>query len=390
MVFFCPVCWKELKSDEKICHHCGADITEHNKKGFEEKLINALNHVEPDTVQRAVWILGKLRSNNAVPHLIKLFEQTDNSLLKIEVLYTFDAISNKDAMSFIGKLVNSDNGIIRRRAREITAKNIIRELNDPVKCYGVQLELIPLGESAVEPLISFLLSGPSEDHKPRCLAAEALGIIGGDDALNGLISCLLKPFDVPDPVDALAEEAVKNCMCHALRRLGDKKAIQPLLTALERYHLVGAAEALAGFGVQEAVPILIKLLEDSFKRSRVSKAILEFGSDAIASLIKTTDVKRLRENVELLPSIERRAEAARLLGLIRDKNAVPKLTGLLDDDQAVVKLEASLALLNILGMDLPPKAIRIIEFPINNLDLERKLRAEEALCLMKTKKEHFQ
>ena len=38
MVFFCPACWREIKAGDKKCPHCGADITEHEKKGFEEKL----------------------------------------------------------------------------------------------------------------------------------------------------------------------------------------------------------------------------------------------------------------------------------------------------------------------------------------------------------------
>jgi len=59
MVFFCPICWKEIKETEKTCPYCDANITEHEKRSFEEKLINALKHPERETVQRAVWILGK-------------------------------------------------------------------------------------------------------------------------------------------------------------------------------------------------------------------------------------------------------------------------------------------------------------------------------------------
>ncbi len=86
MVFFCPVCWKEINQEDKRCPYCGSDVTEHERKSFEEKLINALKHPERETVQRAVWILGKLESIKAVKPLTVLFEHTDNPFLKIVIL----------------------------------------------------------------------------------------------------------------------------------------------------------------------------------------------------------------------------------------------------------------------------------------------------------------
>jgi len=271
--------------------------------------------------------------------------------------------------------------------KESRAREIVYGLSNPMKCYEVQLELIYFGKAAVEPLISFLLSGPANGHEPRCLAAETLGVIGGEDAIDGLITALLTHCDVPDPVKALAEEAVKNCICHALQKLGERNNVEPLLIALERYHLVGAAEALAEFGEQRAIPILMGLLEDSFKRTRISYAILKFGINAIDELVTTTDFKRLREDIEILPSIERRAEAVKLLGLIGQKDVIPWLLGLLDDGQELVRLEVSLSLLTLMGKDVPGKAVEIIKSPLTNLNLERRFRVKEALCLMNTREE---
>jgi HEAT repeat protein len=271
--------------------------------------------------------------------------------------------------------------------KESRARNIVHGLSHPVLSHKIQLELISLGDAAVKPIISFLLSGPTNEHEPRCLAAEALGLIGGEEALNGLINALLTPLDIPDPVNALAEEAVKNCICHALQRLGYKRAIEPLLIALARYHLVGAAEALAEFREQRAIPILAGLLGDSFKRTRICEALLKFGKDAVEELVKTTELKGLREDAELLPSIERRAEAARLLGLIRDKNVIPWLLRLLDDVQELVRFEASLSLLTLIGKDVPDKAIEIIKTSIAQMNLGKRLRVKDALCLMNTREE---
>lgn len=119
MIFFCPQCWKEIKGGDRKCPYCGADITEHEKKGFEEKLINALRHPERETVQRAVWILGRLKSIVAVKPLIDLFEKTDNPFLKTAILNALGEIKTQDALDFILKSLNSEVSMVRIRARAI-------------------------------------------------------------------------------------------------------------------------------------------------------------------------------------------------------------------------------------------------------------------------------
>lgn len=119
ITFFCPRCWKEIKGDDKRCPYCGADITVHERKGFEEKLINALRHPERETVQRAVWILGRLKTHTAIKPLIKLFEQSDNPYLKREILDTLFEIGAPDAMAFIVKSLKSEISIVRKKANEI-------------------------------------------------------------------------------------------------------------------------------------------------------------------------------------------------------------------------------------------------------------------------------
>jgi HEAT repeat protein len=119
MVFFCPACWKEIESDDKMCPYCNADVTKHEGKSFEEKLINALKHPEQETVQRAVWILGRLNSVGAFEPLAKLFEQTDNPFLKVEILDSLNAIKTPDAIDVIIKALDSMESIVRQKAKEI-------------------------------------------------------------------------------------------------------------------------------------------------------------------------------------------------------------------------------------------------------------------------------
>ncbi|NUO07036.1 MAG: HEAT repeat domain-containing protein [Candidatus Brocadia sinica] len=92
---------------------------------FEEKLINALRHRERETVQRAVYILGRRKSIKAVHPLLKLFKQTDNTLLKIGILNALNEIGVPEAKEFIFKVIDSDTGIVKRMAREIIDRESI-------------------------------------------------------------------------------------------------------------------------------------------------------------------------------------------------------------------------------------------------------------------------
>ncbi len=271
--------------------------------------------------------------------------------------------------------------------KEESIDTIVSKLRNPLEREGALVELVLLGNPAVQPLVSFLLAGPGNEHEPGCLAAEALELIGGKEALDGLFTALLTPINLRDPVEALQQEAVRDCICHALQRIGDRRAIDPLLLSLREYHLVGAAEALAGFGEQRAIPLLVALLEDSFKRARVSESILKYGEDAAGELVKTAGRKRMEKGDEVLPSIERRAEAVKLLGIIGNKDVANAIVGLIEDDQESVRLEAAMALSALLKDGAPEKATEIIMQASNHPNLTTRLRVEEALCSMNRRNE---
>lgn len=119
MTFFCPHCWKEIRKEHRICPYCGADIKDYEKKDFEEKLINALRHPERETVQRAVWILGRLRSERAVEPLKELFNSTDNPFLKRQILVALSEIGSEMAKTLIRDCINSETGIVKKKAVEL-------------------------------------------------------------------------------------------------------------------------------------------------------------------------------------------------------------------------------------------------------------------------------
>lgn len=116
VTFFCPSCWKEIDGREKVCPYCRADLVDYEKKSFEQKLINALSHPERETVGRAAYILGRLKSVKAVKDLRSLFDRSGDPYVKREVLEALDLIGSQEAADFIRKAAQSDIAIVRRKA----------------------------------------------------------------------------------------------------------------------------------------------------------------------------------------------------------------------------------------------------------------------------------
>lgn len=241
-----------------------------------------------------------------------------------------------------------------------------------------------MGKSAVVPLGDFMLRGPG-NIRPRSLAAEALTVIGGQEAFNALVKSLFVFTEIDDPVTALEEEAVKNVVAAELRHFGPE-ATAPLLKALAEQHLVAAGESLAELEEKRAIPRLVDMLGDSFKRPRAAEALLKFGPDATEDLLKTIRYKKTENDFEPLPSIERRAEAAKLLGLIGDVKCVPDLLEFLDDEQEAVRFETAISLILLMMEKAPQKAIDVVKSSVDKLTFEKRSRAEEILCSMNTSK----
>lgn len=243
----------------------------------------------------------------------------------------------------------------------MSPRDLVKTLDDLGQNLNAQLQLIMLGEKAVEPLVEFLLSPPALHPEPRCLAAEALGAIGGDRAIDGLIRALtINDVRARDPSIRLSEQVVRNRAAEQLGRLGERRAIEPLLDVLDRFHLVGAAEALAELREPRAIPLMIDRLEDPFIRERIGAALLTFGQEVQIPLMDALSVKRLFHGEESLGSRERRAEAARLLSELKAEKAIEPIVELLDDEAEEVRLQAALALCDLVDDHRIGKALPIL------------------------------
>jgi HEAT repeat protein len=154
-----------------------------------------------------------------------------------------------------------------------------------------------------------------------------------------------------DPSIQLSEEVVRNCVAEQLGRASDRNAVGPLLEALQRFHLVGAGEALATLKEPRAIPLMIERLEDPFGRARFGDALLTFGREVQGALIATLSVRRFFRGEEARSSRERRAEAARLLSVLKSREAADPLVERLEDEVPEVRLQAALALCELLQTD---------------------------------------
>jgi HEAT repeat protein len=146
-----------------------------------------------------------------------------------------------------------------------------------------------------------------ESYEVRVRAAEALGRIGGETAVNALIARLADE----------QETSVGEAICRALGALRDVRAIPVLLGQLkvDGKTKVGAITALGDIGDAKVVPEILPLLEerDNDLRAEAVKALGKLGSaDAAAEL------KRLLEDD---PAEEVRSAACGALALIGDVSA---------------------------------------------------------------------
>lgn len=262
----------------------------------------------------------------------------------------------------------------------MSLENLAAGLDDLSRNREALALLILQGERAVPVLAEVLLGPPSPIPDARCLAAEGLGVLGGEAAVSALIRVLtLHEMRRLDPVLRLAEEAVRNRAAEQLGKIGDRRAVEPLLYALAREGVREAMGALARFKEERAIPHILRRLEDPCDRAAAAEALLTFGRTAVPALAATLKECRPSWRDEAPVSIERRAEAARLLGIIGDRSVVPRLVPCLDDPAAAVQLEAALALVGLAGADAPDRALAIVSRGLDHPSPPIALRCMDAL-----------
>ena len=262
------------------------------------------------------------------------------------------------------------------RATEIEA--LVARLNNLHEIFRVQADILACGEATVEPLAVLLLSPPSGFSEPRVAAAECLGAMGGDTAVDALIRVLdYYDLEALGPVQRFAEETVRNVAARRLAQFDSSKVRDALLLVLQRNHLIGAGQALAHLGDTRAIPYLIACLEDDYKKEKAMTALRRFGQAAVAYLCEAVEQPRFVEGVEPPLSQERRSRAAELLGYLKAPEAVPTLEARLHDESRLIRVACSLALAE-LGITTEEVLGQVIS-GLDDSDLAVRMDSEEAL-----------
>lgn len=181
--------------------------------------------------------------------------------------------------------------------------------------------------------------------EPQVRAVKALAAIG---ARNVLFEFLGAPHDVSDPVMRLGEEAVINAAARALIGWRSKEFYE-LLKRIARHQLLpGIVEALAEFGGNEAIPILVAALGEDFSRSAAEDGLVKIGAPAQQTLGAAATSHQPSPEWESPSSLRRRRSALRLLVEIGvNSKDWPSLRPLIQDrDLTIAFLSCKLALAN--------------------------------------------
>ena len=201
-----------------------------------EPLINALKDRDEDVRWKSAWALGRIRDEKAVKPLIELLEDESGDVRK-HTAAALGNIGDERAVEPLITALKDKEWTVRKCAvtalgkigDERALKPLLKALNDEdsdVK-RRVILSLEKMKNLAIDPLLRAFYD---KDWRVQAIVAEALGKIGDERAVQPLIRALTDK----DKIER--NRYVRGKAAEALGRLGDKRAIKPLVDALnEKY-----------------------------------------------------------------------------------------------------------------------------------------------------------
>ncbi|HEX2250919.1 MAG TPA: HEAT repeat domain-containing protein [Gemmatimonadales bacterium] len=241
----------------------------------------------------AAELLGRVGSAKAVPALLETVQatQTEDADVREIALRALARIADPQAVGpLIAALANADPWLAPRIA-DILARH---------------------GDVVVDPLLTLLTD--SSRHPARVWAANVLGEVRAQRAFPVLVRCL----DDPD-------DEVRAKSATALGRLGDRRAVSPLLDHLltdpAPFVRVRIACTLGDFGGSEVVNRLVRALGDPawWVRMRGVEALEQIGPAAEGPLLLALDDPDPEIRKRAAASLERLGVPAGLLHSIESE-----------------------------------------------------------------------
>jgi HEAT repeat protein len=124
MTYYCTYCWAEVKKNETVCPHCGADQDALNRELYVDKLIRALHHPVPETSIRAARILGSLKSSGAVPALSKLVASDVDPFARAAAIEALGNIGDATVIPLLQARLNTHPTLVEHQELERALLNL--------------------------------------------------------------------------------------------------------------------------------------------------------------------------------------------------------------------------------------------------------------------------
>ncbi len=343
-------------------------------------LLDKLEDEKDSNRARAAYLLGIIGDSQAAGPLYNHLKDPSREV-RIQTIQALTDMGNEEALGYILEVFETEDVALADfvllaaerfgwRAADILETSL-QSRNEKVRS-GAAMALGRIGVPDSIPLLIRALEDPSP--KVRRNVVRALGKFRSDEVINALVMALGDPdLEVqeyassalanrgPDIVPVLigdlrsSDPLVRKNVISALRKTGDKRAVEPVIKMLEDPDdavRMFAVSALMEFKDPRAIRPLIYILGNEEKiHWMVAFALMEMGNEAVEELLMATgdaefcyvrNLIILRMGDKALDVLHERAQTGRgevrmnaisILGELGYRESLPVLINLLADEE---------------------------------------------------------
>lgn len=116
VTYVCPKCGTTRSPDEVVCGSCGYDLRAFEKAPYDDKLLVALFHPEPETTERAAHLLGVRRPPRAAAALERRYRSTGDPFILMAVVAAIANVGGPEAERVLMDARVHDSMLVRAEA----------------------------------------------------------------------------------------------------------------------------------------------------------------------------------------------------------------------------------------------------------------------------------